>query len=339
MMRYQVLLLCVLLGSAPVWAADSSSVQVQTVALKQQIMVDTVSGYGVVSPDTRALQTISLPRAGQVVALLVSAGQVVKKGTPLLEFGSGADAVLSYQQARQAVDFAKSEAARVGQLLSQQLATQSQLAAVNKTLADAEVALRAQQKMGSDRSLERLTAPFDGVVMALQAAQGDRVTAGAPVLQLARASGRRVLLGIEPDEVTRVRPGMTVKVSPVFGGAHPSVGRVTQVFGMINPQTQFVDVLVQVPDTGLMPGTRVRAAIDLDAQTAWVVPRSAVLSDDKGSYIFQIRGGKAHRVTVKAGLERGGLVAIQGAFANGEPVVSLGNYELQDGTAVRGSAR
>ena len=339
MMRYFVLLLCVLMGSAPAWAADSSSVQVQTVALKQQMMTDTVSGYGVVSPDTRALQTISLPRAGQIVALLVSAGQVVKKGTPLLEFGTGADVVLSYQQARQAVDFARNEATRVGQLLSQQLATQSQMAAAKKALADAEAALRAQEKMGANRSLEQLTAPFDGVVMAVQAAQGDRVAAGAPVLQLARAGGQRVLLGIEPNEVARVQPGMVVNVAPVFGVGHPSTGHVTQVFGMVNPQTQFVDVLVQVPDAGLMPGTRVHAEIQIERQTVWTVPRSAVLSDAQGDYIFQVRDGKARRVNVKTGLERDGLVAVQGAFAKGELVVSLGNYELQDGMAVRGSAR
>ncbi|MGH8820414.1 MAG: efflux RND transporter periplasmic adaptor subunit [Rhodoferax sp.] len=339
MMRYFVLLLGVLLGSAPAWAADSPSVQVQTTALKQQTMTDIVSGYGVVSPDTHALQTISLPRAGQIVALLVSAGQVVKKGTPLVEFGTGADAALSYQQARQAVGFARSEAARIGELVNQQLATQSQLAAARKALADAEAALRAQEKMGSNRALERLTAPFDGVVMAVQAAQGDRVAAGAPVLQLARAGGQRVLLGVEPDEVARVRPGMSVNVVPVFGVGNQSTGRVTQVFGMINPQTQFVDVLVQVPDAALMPGTRVHAQIQIDRQTVWTVPRSAVLSDAQGDYIFEVHDGKARRVNVKTGLERSGRVAIQGAFAKGDPVVSLGNYELRDGMAVRGGAR
>ena len=339
MMRHLVLLLCVLLGAARAWAADGPSVQVQTVALKQQTMTDTVSGYGIVSPDTHALHTISLPRAGQIVALLVSAGQVVKKGTPLLEFGTSAEFALSYQQARQAVDFAKNEVARVGELLSQQLATQSQLAGARKTLADAEAALRAQEKIGANRTSERLTAPFDSVVMAVQAAQGDRVAAGAPVMQLARAGGQRVLVGVEPDEVARVRPGMEANVAPVFGVGHQNIGRVTQVFGMINPQTQFVDVLVQLPNAALIPGTRVHTDIRVDQQTGWTVPRSAVLSDAHGSYIFQVHDGKAHRVNVKTGLERGGLVLVQGAFASGEPVVSLGNYELHDGMAVRGSAR
>ncbi len=339
MMRRGTLLLGLLLIARPLLAADAPSVQVQTVLLKQQPMADTVSGYGVVSPDTRALQTVSLPRPGQIVGLLVSAGQLVKKGAPLLEFASGASATLGYRQARQAVHFAQSEVMRIEQLAGQQLATQSQLAAAKKTLADAEAALRAQETMGSDRALERVTAPFDGVVVTLQAAQGDRLAAGAPVLQLARAGGQRVLLGVEPGDVARVRAGMAVSVAPVFDPEHEVPGRVQQVFGMINPQTQFVDVLVAVPGGGLMPGMRVHARIALSRKAEWVVPRSAVLRDAQGAYIFQVRAGKARRVNVQTGIERGGLIAVHGAFSASEPVVSLGNYELRDGMAVREGGR
>lgn len=338
-MRREFILLSWLLASSPILAAEAPSVAVQTVALKQQIMADNVFGYGVVSPDTHSLQNINLPRPGQIVALLVSAGQVVKKGAPLLEFGTGTDAALSYQQALLATTFAQSEVARIEQLVSQQMATQSQLAVAKKTLADAQASLRAQTKLGSGRALERVIAPFDGVVVAVQAAQGDRLIAGAPVLQLARAGGQRVLLGVEPDEVNKVRAGMPVSVASVFNAKHKVAGRVAQVFGMINPQTQFVDVLVQVPSGGLLPGTRVRAEIQVSQQKSWVVPRSAVLRDAQGAYIFQVYQGRARRINVQPELEQGGLVAVRGAFTANEPVVSLGNYELQDGMAVRGGGR
>ena len=336
MMRYGIFLLSWLFAAAPVMAG-APSVQVQTVSLKQQTVADSVSGYGVVSPDTRSLQNISLPRPGQLISLLVSAGQVVKKGAPLLEFGTGADAALNYQQALAAADFAKSDVARMEQLLGQQLATQSQLAAAKKALADALASLHAQEKIGAGRTLERISSPFDGVVVAVQAAQGDRLAAGAPVLQLARAGGQRLLLGIEPDEVSRVRPGMPVSVASVFSTERKVPGRVAQVFGMINPQTQFVDVLVLVPGGGLLPGTRVRAEIVLKQQTAWMVPRSAVLRDAQGDYLFQVRQGHAHRVNVQTGLQQGRLIVVSGSFETNAPVVSLGNYELQDGMAVRGS--
>ena len=339
MMQRVTVLLSLLLISSPILAADAPSAQVETVALKQQPMADTVSGYGVVSPDTRALQSVNLPRPGQIVGLLVSAGQLVKKGAPLLEFASGAGATLAYRQAQQAVQFARSEVARTAQLAQQQLATQSQLAAANKTLADAEAALHAQESIGSGRALERVTAPFDGVLVALQAAQGDRLAAGVPVLQLARSGGQRVLLGVEPGDVARVHAGMAVSVAPVFDPEHKVPGRVQQVFGMINPQTQFVDVLVAVPGGGLMPGMRVHARIQLSRRAEWVVPRSAVLRDAQGAYIFQVRAGKARRVNVQTGIEHGGLIAVHGAFSQSEPVVSLGNYELRDGMAVREGGR
>jgi membrane fusion protein, multidrug efflux system len=337
MSHSKILLLITLLATSPALAAAEISVQVETVALQQRPMADTVSGYGVVSPDTRSLLSISLPRPGQILALQVRVGQEVKKGAHLLEFGTGADAVLSYQQALQAVDFAQSEQVRIEQLVSQQLATQSQLAAAKKELADALAALRAQETIGAGRSVERVIAPFDGVVVAIQAAQGDRLPAGASVLQLAKAGMQRALLGIEPDEAARVRPGMVVSIVPVFNTERQISGRVAQVSGMINPQTQFVDVLVEVPDSGLMPGTRVRAEIRLSQHTMWVVPRSAVLQDARGAYLFQVRAGKAYRVDVQTGLEWDGLIVIHGSFNADEPVVSLGNYELRDGMAVRGN--
>ena len=332
---FAISFLSLLLASNTAFAADAPSVQVQTVALKQQAMSDSVSGYGVVSPDTHSLHTISLPRPGQIVSLGVSTGQVVKKGAPLLAFGTSADAALGYQQARDAVDFARSETARVEQLVGQQLATQSQLAAAKKAQADAEAGLHGQEKIGANQALERVVAPFNGVVVAVLAAQGDRMAAGATVLQLARAGGQRVLLGVEPEDMRRVRPGMAVKVNPVFGGP-TLVGRITQVFGLINAQTQLVDVLVEVTGDGMLPGMRVRADIDVDLQTLWVVPRSAVLNDDQGAYLFQIVQGKAHRVTVQTSLEQASMIAVQGDFDPKLPVVSLGNYELRDGMAVHG---
>lgn len=338
-MNARPIILLLALFMAPAYAADAPSVLVQTVPLKQQTLTDSVSGYGVVSPDTGSLQSISLPRAGQILALRVSAGQVVKKGTPLLAFGTGTDAALMYQQALTAVRFASSEVARVTQLVSQQLATQSQLAAAKKTQADAEAALQAQQKIGAGQAVQTLAAPFDGVVVALLAAQGDRLAAGAPLLQLARAGGQRVLLGVEPEDATRVRPGMAVRVASVFAGNRAVTGRVAQVFGMVNPQTQFVDVLVTLPGGGLLANTRVRADIDVGQSSAWVVPRSAVLRDAQGAYLYQVQAGKAKRIAVTTGLEQHGVIAVQGTGLLQAPVVSLGNYELHDGMAVRGDVQ
>jgi RND family efflux transporter MFP subunit len=328
-----------LLLTMPVWAIDSASVAVQTVALQQRLMTDSVSGYGVVSSDARNIQSVSLPRAGQVQAVYVNAGQRVSKGTALIAFGTGTDAALAYRQAVTALRFAQAEQQRVAQLLSQQLATQSQLGVANKGVLDAQAVLQAQQKIGAGKALEQVVAPFDGVVAAVTVMPGDRLAAGLPVVQLAKSGSQRVILGIEPDDVSKVKTGMTVQVTSVFNNERSVMGRVAQVLGMINPQTQFVDVLVELPNGGLMAGTRVRAVINLMQKMATVVPRSAVLRDAQGAYVFQVQQGHARRINVTTGLEQDGQVAISGRLINNAAVVSMGNYELQDGMAVRGSGQ
>ncbi|MDE2369863.1 MAG: efflux RND transporter periplasmic adaptor subunit [Burkholderiales bacterium] len=325
-------------------AADGPSARVETVALVRRALPEVVSGYGVVTPDTDSLQTLSLPRAGQVLRLRVAAGEPVRQGQVLLEFGNSADAELGFRQARQALDYARGERARVAALLGQQLATRSQLAAADKAVADAEAALQMQQGIGADRSRQAVVAPFDGLVAAVSVAQGDRVAAGAPLLQLARQGRQHLLMGVEPGDARTVRAGMPVSVAAVVDATHPVRGRVTQVFGMVNPQTQLVDVRVELASGALLAGTRVSATIDIARPAGWVVPRSAVLRDAHGAYLFQVRQGKAHRVDVRTGIEQGGQVAVQPA-APGQtldpalPVVSLGNYELQDGMAVRGATK
>ena len=339
MMLSRIFFLGLLLLSTPLLAADMPNVLVETVMLKQQPMTEVVSGYGVVSPDTRSLQNINLPRSSQLISLLVSAGQIVKKGAPLLEFSTSADAALSYHQATQAVDFAKGEMKRIEQLVGQQMATQSQLAIVKKALADAEASLHSQEKIGAGLAMDQVVAPFDGVVVTVQAAQGDRLAAGTSVLQLARVSGQRVLLGIEPENLKRIQPGMMVNINPVFRSELKIIGRVTQVFGMINQLTQLVDVLVEVPSGGIMPGMRVRAEVEVNKKMMWVVPRSAVLHDANSAYLFQVVRDKARRINVQIELEQDGLIAMQGAFDPKLPVVSLGNYELYEGMAVRRGPR
>ncbi|MDE2565995.1 MAG: efflux RND transporter periplasmic adaptor subunit [Burkholderiales bacterium] len=325
-------------------AADPApSVQIETVPLAQQALVERVSGYGVIAPDAASLETLSLPRAGQVLRLRVRAGERVQRGQTLLEFGNSADADLAWRQAEQALAYAGDEAKRVAALVAQQLATRSQLAAAQKALADAEAAVRAQQRIGADRPRQALQAPYDGVVMAVPVAQGDRLAPGAPLLQLARNGPQRVLLGLEPGDARTVRPGMAVQLRSVIDSSEGVRGRVSRVFGMINPQTQLVDVQVDVPASGLLAGSRVSAQIEIGRSSGWVVPRSAVLRDAQGAYLFQVVQGKARRVAVTTGLEQGGLEAVQAAAGArldpAQPVVSLGNYELQDGMAVRGAPK
>lgn len=330
-----VLAFLLLAGAA---RADEPSVAVRTEALRQHRLTDTLVGYGVVVPETGRVMNVNFPRAGRIAALRVSLGQRVARGDPLFEVQTDPAANLAYSQAENAVALARGDLARIEELAREQLATQSQVAAARKALADAEAQLQAQRRLGTGSALTVFKAPFAGVVSALSAAPGDRVAAGATVLQLARTDALRVQLGIEPEDAVRVKPGMPVKIASVFDSRNAVQAQVARVQGMINPQTQLVDVVVvfrNTPASHLLPGTRVRGDITVQTQHVWAVPRQAVLRDAKGAYLFQVKSGRALRVNVTTGIEDGGLVGIRGSLDPSLPVVVLGNYELKDGMAVR----
>jgi membrane fusion protein (multidrug efflux system) len=317
-------------------AADAVSALVRTAPLQRQTLTDSLTAFGELT--TGQVVAISFPRAGQVARLLVQPAERVNSGSPLVTLASDPNAKLAYTQAQSAVDFARGELRRSEELLALQLATQSQVDSNRKGLQDAEANLATQHQLGGDVGLATVAAPFGGVVTAVAVAQGDRIQPGATLLQLGHTDVLRVQLGIEPDDSPLVHPGLPLTLSPVDDLTKAVSTTIVESHGLINPKTQLVDALAEVPTARapfLVPGMHVRAAIKVGQHLSWAVPRSAVLTDAKGAYVFQIAAGKARRVNVTAGGESQGLVAISGRIDPQLPVVVVGNYELEDGMRVR----
>jgi membrane fusion protein (multidrug efflux system) len=289
-------------------AAQEASALVKTEPLQSRVVSDTLTVYGDVM--TGKVESISFPRAGQVSRLLVTQGQRVKQGTPLATLAGDPNTQMTYHQAVNAVNSARGELKRNEDLFSLQLAT--------------------------------VVAPFDGVVTALSVAQGDRIQPGATILQLGHTDSLRVQFGIEPDDSRLVTVGMPVVLAPVQNIQQTISAAITQMQDLIDPKTQLVNAMVVFPAQSanfLVPGMRVKGAIQVGEHKGWAVPRQAVLTDEQGAYIFQASQGRARRVNVTKGQESQGLVVISGAMDTNLPVVVLGNYELQDGMKIREGAQ
>jgi membrane fusion protein (multidrug efflux system) len=323
---------------AMAWSENAApSVLIKVEPLRKLSVAETLTTYGSVTPSTGAVINISFPRAGQVARLFIVAGQRVRRGQALLDFATDPNAAALYHQTETTEIFARGELKRVEDLAVHQLATQSQLAAARKALQDAQANLAAQKNIGAGMATQRVNASFKGVVSQLAMQQGDRVPSGIPILQLSKAGKLRATLGVEPEDIVRLRVGMPVQIASVFGNQPAVASLLLQIHGVINPLTRLVDVDVELQDTtsGLLPGMQVRGVIALDSRESWVVPRSAVLRDEQGSFLFQARNGHAVRVPVTAGLESANSVAVSGALESSLKVIVSGNYELQDGMLLR----
>jgi multidrug efflux pump subunit AcrA (membrane-fusion protein) len=152
-----VVIIIGLLGLAQAAGAQQEpSALVQLATAEQGTLSPSVGAYGTVAADPAYVTAIALPRDGVITSVSVRVGQVVDVGQPVVAFDTAPSTVATYQQAQSAVTLAQLDLAHTQDLYKQQLATNSQVAAAQKTLADAEAQLRAQTQIGAERQSQVL---------------------------------------------------------------------------------------------------------------------------------------------------------------------------------------
>jgi RND family efflux transporter MFP subunit len=316
---------------------DSNTVTVTTVLPQRQTFHDTIDAVGTAISDPHIARTLSLAYGGQIVSVTTSAGQRVQRGQALLTVRADPATRQAYEQAQAALGLARGDLQRTEKLAAQRLATQSQVAAARKALADAQAALDAQQAIGGGGASHAVTAPTDGVVTALRVGLGERVAANAPLLDFTPAHALVAQLGVQPESGGKLHAGMPVQLKSVYGPGKSFTGTLQMIGQSIDPQTHLLPAQVELPAAAgarLVAGAAVTAQIDASDFQAWAVPRDAVLHDEQGDYLFQIHDGHAKRVDVTLRSPDGTTVGVHGPIDPQAPIVVLGVYELGDGDAV-----
>ncbi len=326
---------------APTSHADNSvSVAVKTATVIEKQIGETLVAYGVLAPDPDQILSLSLAHAGLINRIWVRLGQRVKKGDKLLQVITAPDDRMQYLQAQNAVDFARREIERKQRLLKEQLATKAQIDAAHKALRDATASLNALHERGLDHSEETLYAPMDGIITQLDVAQGQRMQANTTAMLIAAEKRLIARLGVEAEDLGRLKPGTPVTITSVFVPGEKVESRIRELHAMINPHTHLVEVLSPIPEQQSdhwVLGSRILGHIHLTPHPALVVPRSAVLKNNRGTFVYTIRQGKAKKIKVRTGLEEGSEIEIMGPLKAGDTIITLGNYELHDGMAIRQS--
>lgn len=333
-MRIRLLAVLMALGTSPLAAAEEASVLVATMMPRQGSLPDIVTAYGTAGPALDSSMTVSLQSQGRILRFDVTPGEAIKAGQPLLEFAVSQSALGSFRQAETALQTAKVERGRIAQLFKLQLATKDQVSQADKAIAVAQTTLDTLKKSGAGQPDLTIKAPFDGVVSTIPVAQGDTIASGAPMMTLMRTDGLVVRVGIEPAERFRVTHGDLVTLSPLTSGGAPASGTVVRIDGLLDPKTHFIDVDVAT-SAPLLPGAAFEARITVGRFNGFIVSRNTVLSDVEGTHVFQVDGGKARRVAVTIVGSTGDQTVIRGAIDAAKPIVLGGNYQLEDGMAVR----
>jgi membrane fusion protein, multidrug efflux system len=334
-------LMVVAMAAAAARAQETSpgqSVLVTTAPLHQGTVQQTITAYGTTQAAPDETLDISFLHPGQVVQLRVIAGQVVHPGDALLDFAADPTTERAYNQAVADLAFARQQRGLTQTMLDQHLATKAQLDQADKAVRDAEAALQEQERLGSGRTVETVKAQFAGAVTNIAVTNGARVAANTTVMQISRSDGLLAILGISPEDRPRIRSGQHVRISAIDQPGHMADSQIASLGGVADAKTGLVNAVAPIPADGgsvMIPGEHVSAEIDAGALSGWIVPRAAVLIDDRGAYVFQVTEGKAIRVSVSIRGEVDDRLAIDGPLDPARPLVVTGNYQLADGMAVR----
>lgn len=316
--------------------AAAPTAAVETVAVAQRVLEQTVTGYGPVEFVPGRSTALVVEVESRVAAVLVAAGAQVRAGQPIATLRPSAQTRLDVDRATREAALAANEARRLQRLRDEGLATDAESAA-----AAAQAATLAQlrdslvERAGASHELV-LRAPRDAIVDTLAVQPGDLLAAGAPVARLGDARGLQARIGLEADDAARVRAGAAARIRVPQSAAEPVPGRVTSVERRVDRDTHLAAASVALPpDSPLIAGVQVEGRVVVATHAGLAVPVAALVHDDDLLVVYVVEGGRARRRVVTAGLEDGAYVELLGGVAAGDRVVTVGNHEVTDGMAVR----
>ena len=276
---------------------------------------------------------------GRVVSVLVDAGSWVHAGQTLAVVDRSVQAQQANQLAAQ-VESARANAALAQSNYERALALQGR-GFVSKAEIDAKKASRdaayaqvrvAQAQLAATRAeIGRLNvvAPTSGLILSRSVEIGQIVSPGSGALfRLAEAGQMEMRAQLSQQDLSAVHTGMTAQVTPV-GSTRNFAGTVWQVAPVIDPQSRLGDVRIAVPyDASMRPGGFAEARITAGTTTAPLLPQSAVLSDDKGNYVYVINAkNEVERRDIQIGtVEDNGVTVGAGLSGNERVVLSAGPF-------------
>ena len=284
---------------------------------------------------------------GRVADIYVEAGDRVKRGQVLARLNVSvlqpqvANLEAGLEQARAEAELAQAEYQRAeavgasGALSAEETQRRKSSAVTAAAKVKVAAALLAEARARLARTEVR--APADGVILTRNVEVGQTASPGGESLFRLSEGGAIELRGQVPEQdLPLLKVGQTVNVL-LTGSTRTYQGRVRLLGAVIDPTTRLGMVRVALePDQNLRPGAFARAEVTVSNAERAVLPQTAVLTDDRGSYVLVVdaQNKVARRAVRVSGMVQNG-VTIAAGLDSAERVIATAGAFLQEGELVR----
>ena len=283
---------------------------------------------------------------GEVTRVLVQPGDWVRAGQVLATIDRSVQTRQTEQMRAQIAiaeadaRLAQSNLERAEKLVSRGFVSKAdiELKTATRDGAKARVALaRAQyQEMRARVGRLDVRAPAAGLVLTRDVEPGQIVgPSGSALFTIAKDGEMELKARLAEQDIAGMRVGMSASVVPV-GGRQSFTGRIWQIAPVVDAQSRQGIARVAIPyNSALRPGGFATAEISSGTVEAPELPESAVLSDDKGHYVYLIGADdKVERRGVKTGSVSATGISILSGLQGNERVVLLAGAFLNPGDKV-----
>ncbi|EJL55654.1 RND family efflux transporter, MFP subunit, partial [Rhizobium sp. CF122] len=210
-------------------------------------------------------------------------------------------------------------------------------ATANAARAKASLA-KANEQLG----YSELRAEFDGVVTATSAEMGQTVSAGQPVLKLARIEQRDVVVDVPEAQFSNVRLDDSFRVALQLDGRMQAIGVVREIAPQADPNTRTYRLKIgidQAPDIFRLGAVVTATPLVGERKQAIALPLSAIRHEGGASQVWVVDRSTAQVgprvVELDGGASNARSVRILSGLQEGEEVVVAGVDELVDGQKVK----
>ncbi len=282
--------------------------------------------------------SIVTPRGmgGQVKAIYVSEGDVVKKGQLLLKLEDGI-IQQNIKQVESQLSFAKNIFSRQENLWKEGIGTEVQYLSAKNNVESLEKQIDLIKEQLSTTSVY---AQVSGIVEDVSIRIGETFM-GSPMagITIVNPSSMKAVVDVPENYVSKIRKGMPVVVAvPDLNQSFNS--NISLVSEIINVTSRsFVAESKVSGNKDLKPNQiAVVKILDHESKNAIVIPVETVQSDEKGKYVYVavLEGNKtvARKRTVSIGEFYDELIEVNAGLVKGDKLITKGYQGLYDGQLI-----
>ncbi len=286
--------------------------------------------------------------AGKITARRVDVGAVVKRGQVLMQLDPQ-DLRLGQEQASANLraaetnrNLAKAELKRYQELRVKNFVSQAvidaKLSAFMAAQATVDAAQAGYRGQSNQTGYATLVADGDGVVTAVDAEVGQVVAPGVPVVRVARAGDKEIVIGVPEDKVEELRKVEDVSVRLWAAPGVVIPGKVREVSPVADPSTRTYQFKVAIPSAqpDVKLGQTAQVLFSSTSATPRIaVPLSALNQERNITSVWVVESGVVKLVPVTIGGVAGNDILLTSGVKPGQTVVTAGANLLKNGQKVR----